>query len=436
MANPEHLARLREGVDAWNEFRKYAPQVKVDLALADLSEMRLVGANLRLVKMNAASLQGAKLKGANLNRVQLIDADLTGADLRNSLMRGANLTRATLLRANLTSADLTWAKLNSANLSEASLWRGNLRKADLNLARLCGTDLRASALLDACLDGAIATGVKLWETQRAGWSIRDIDCECAFWDEETSEPTSYAPGEFERLYSDQTYIELFYQGGVSTFELNTLPALLQHIARLHPDTNIRLKSIEETGGGAKISISVGNADSETAERIQADAIQVYQAQLALRDSELVRLRIQQEYLEDFVSERLVRAMLTAGAPQNVFNAPVTGVVIAGGESKVDFHQVVNDNSAILALLEKLMSRYADLGLSGANAAKFQSELQIASTELEKKSPDKSILSKSIGLIQKLATEALTKAAGKLGESAATDWQTWLHQLGQIISHLK
>jgi len=45
----------------------------------------------------------------------------------------------------------------------------------------------------------------------------------------------------------------------------------------------------------------------------------------------------------------------------------------------------------------------------------------------------------IGLefIRKLATEALTKSAGKLGEAAVSaDWSGWLHQLGQLIHQIK
>jgi hypothetical protein len=135
--------------------------------------------------------------------------------------------------------------------------------------------------------------------------------------------------------------------------------------------------------------------------------------------------------------KLIPAMLTAGAPQNVFNAPVTGVVISSGQSKVDFHQTVNDNSALLALLEKIMARRSDLRLSKAKAAKLKSELKSATTELQKQNPDQSVVSKSIGFIKQIAHEALKGAANKLGgEVVSADWQIWLHQLSQFIPHLK
>ncbi|MGB7546412.1 MAG: pentapeptide repeat-containing protein [Terracidiphilus sp.] len=491
MANAEHLARIREGIGAWNEWRNQHRDLEIDLSGANLSLRELAGtnlrganlsgidfhgSNLRAANLRRANLRGANLREASLRGANLIRADLRGANLREANLRnanlsgvdlrglnlsgmnlsGTNLSRAKLSRANVSEMNLRGMNLNGANLggtnlSEMNLRGMNLSGADLRGADLRGTnlsranlskanlgraDLRSATLQWATLDGVNARGMKLWESLRAGWSIKGIICESAFWDKEANEPTKYAPGEFERLYSDQTCIELFYPGGVSTFELNTLPALLHHLASLHSGANIRLKSIEETGGGAKISISVGDADPEKTEKINADAMQVYQAQLALREDELNRERIEKIYLERLLFGQLIPAMLSAGTPQNVFNAPVTGVVISSGESKVDFHQTVNDYSRILALLEKIITHSADLGLSTADATKLESEIQSATTELQKPSPNRSIVSKSMDFIATIAKEAVTKAAGKLGESAVYDWQSWLHQLGQLVHHLK
>jgi uncharacterized protein YjbI with pentapeptide repeats len=413
---------------------------------ADLSRARLDGVDLANAYLSRANFSDAHLADANLAEANLAGANLRDADLTNSHLCGANLTGADLKQADLTESNLANANLSNANLAEASIFRGDLSNAvlaraelhhaNLRRANLSAADLRSANLQRANLDGANLTNTRLWETQRAGWSIQGVICECAYWDEEASVPTCYAPGEFERLYSEQTCIELFYEGGVSTFELNTLPALLHHLASLHPNSNIRLKSIEETGGGARISISVGDADAETADKIKADAMNVYQAQLALRDKETERLQIERDYIERLFLGKLVPAMLTAATPQNVFNAPVTGMVIAGGESRVDLHQTINDNSALLALLEKMIDRRADLNLAAPEASRLETELHSAKAELAKPRPDPSMLAKSVNFIQKLATEALTRAAGKLGEQAvSSDWQSWLHQLSQYASHL-
>ncbi len=477
MANPDHLARLLNGARSWNEWKRENWKIRVDLSRArlvdaNLEDADLHGANLSGVEATRARMAGANLGSANLRGANLAEADLTDAKLWQANLRGARLEMANLVRAELKDADATGAHLaeatlnnanlrfaklcgadlsgadvrtahldnadlNGANLTGAALFRTGLNLADLSGATLTGADLRAANLLQAKLNGCIANDVKLWESQRSGWKIEGIICKRAFWDKNAQEPTNYEPGEFERLHSEQAYIELFYQGGISKFELNTLPALLHHLASLHRGANIRLKSIEETGGGARISISVGDSDPETVEQVRSDAMQVYRAQLVLRDNEILRLETEKKYLESFVSDRLIKAMLTAGSQQNVFNAPVYGVALSSGNSSATVHQTVNDNTALLALLDKLLEHRDDLGLSPSEADRLESEVQSAQAELAKREPDGSSLSRSLKFVQKLAGEALTKAAGKLGEQVvAADWSAWLHQLNQIVLHIK
>ncbi len=101
------------------------------------------------------------------------------------------------------------------------------------------------------------------------------------------------------------------------------------------------------------------------------------------------------------------------------------------------NQTVNDNDAILALLEKIMERQADLHLDHAEAGLLEAEVDAAKTELEKGAPNPSMLSRSLKFVQKMASEAATKAAAKLGEQAlSADWPSLLHQLNQFVVHLK
>src|ERR1022692_3498514 len=87
MANPEHHAKLREGVRAWNEWRE-----RESVLLPDLS--RLNGRN-------------ENLAGANLNGVNLTESDFVGASFS-----GANLVHANLSRINVSQADFRGANLN------------------------------------------------------------------------------------------------------------------------------------------------------------------------------------------------------------------------------------------------------------------------------------------------------------------------------------
>jgi uncharacterized protein YjbI with pentapeptide repeats len=122
---------------------------------------------------------------ANHEHVELVRRRIWGElDLLEFCdLAGADLQEADLSRARLRGADLSGARLWRANLREANLREANLREADLRRANLTGAILGAANLMDAVFDGSIITNACLWETQRAGWSIRGVVCEAVYWDE-------------------------------------------------------------------------------------------------------------------------------------------------------------------------------------------------------------------------------------------------------------
>jgi hypothetical protein len=131
MANKEHLAILKQGVEVWNKWRRENPNVRPSLEGANLSRTKLSGANLRFSILNIADLS---------------DADLSETNLGNAKLREANLYRADLQLANLHGADLKFANLSDANLANASLRGCNLSNADLSLSNLQGVDLSLADL--------------------------------------------------------------------------------------------------------------------------------------------------------------------------------------------------------------------------------------------------------------------------------------------------
>ena len=46
MANDEHVARLKQGVDHWNAWRQENDSIEIDFIKANLSEANLAGAYL------------------------------------------------------------------------------------------------------------------------------------------------------------------------------------------------------------------------------------------------------------------------------------------------------------------------------------------------------------------------------------------------------
>ncbi|UCG57561.1 MAG: pentapeptide repeat-containing protein [Phycisphaerales bacterium] len=66
MGNPEHIAIIKQGVEAWNSFRQEKPNVTPNLSGADLSEANLEHADLRYGQLGESDLTGAKLRSAKL----------------------------------------------------------------------------------------------------------------------------------------------------------------------------------------------------------------------------------------------------------------------------------------------------------------------------------------------------------------------------------
>ena len=134
MANEEHLARLKQGVDAWNQWRN-----KSGGTVPDLSRANLYGADLFDVDFHGVDLHGANLDAANLSRANLHGADLHDADLRVANLHGAILDRANLYGTDFHGADLRGASLREATLHGADLHGADLRRASLREAHIAMT---------------------------------------------------------------------------------------------------------------------------------------------------------------------------------------------------------------------------------------------------------------------------------------------------------
>jgi hypothetical protein len=183
MANPEHLAKLLEGVEAWNRWRKRNLTIKPDLSgadlsganlhRADLSEANLGGALLSRADLRSAKLSGANVKGVDLRRTDLNGADLSGAKLIEANLLGKNLSGTNLRGANLGGANLYATNLSGANLSGANLSMANLSKANLRMADLGQARLTYAALIETNLEGANLTGcgvygISVWNAKLDG----------------------------------------------------------------------------------------------------------------------------------------------------------------------------------------------------------------------------------------------------------------------------
>jgi len=121
MANDTHLAVLKQGVAAWNQWRAAHAAARPDFSSASLRSL-----DLAKVDLSGADLRQADLRGAILSGAVLIGADLAGANFFKSVLDGADLFGANLIGARL-------------QLLASQNWQSAVRDPELD----CGTPIPA-----------------------------------------------------------------------------------------------------------------------------------------------------------------------------------------------------------------------------------------------------------------------------------------------------
>lgn len=170
MAIPQHLDVLKQGVQAWNDWRSQNPDDEPDLAGARLSTADLREANLRETDLRWADLSGANLSGANLNR-----ADLRRANLSRTIFHLAKLSEANLSETYLSGADL-----RKSDLRKAFFIRSDLANADLSASDCQRADFRWAYLIKARFSGANLSGANLIEANLTKSELKQANLGEAF----------------------------------------------------------------------------------------------------------------------------------------------------------------------------------------------------------------------------------------------------------------
>jgi len=162
MANPEHLAILKQGVEQWNAWRDEHPAVRPDFSPDLPWSAKVIEFSLEGMTLGDANLGMADLRGANLRRADLQGADLSWADFTGFVhieMVKFSESEAAAPRAHFTPpADLRGANLRGANLAGARIDAAYLSGADLSLTQLGLVNFRGAKLDGVNFSGARING--------------------------------------------------------------------------------------------------------------------------------------------------------------------------------------------------------------------------------------------------------------------------------------
>jgi hypothetical protein len=156
MANLEHLAILKQGVEVWNQWREDNPDVIPDLSSAQIGWLSLPGinfykANLYEAKLIASELGSATLEKANLRKSNLSGADLTQSNLNEANISVSNIYWTNFSEASLYEADLTGSILIKANFSKANLAKVNFTGSSVGWTIFGNNDLSSVRGLDSVI---------------------------------------------------------------------------------------------------------------------------------------------------------------------------------------------------------------------------------------------------------------------------------------------
>ena len=208
MANPEHVAILRQGVEVWNQWRKDNLDIRPDLHMADFT--------------------GADLTGANFYCVEWGRGKLSHAHLRECVFAASNLFAVDFGWSNLTGANLSKADLSLAHMNDCVLSGVNVYGTVFYLTGLRNADLSQSSLNHAIFDHTILDGTDFSQTTSATNVFSNVDLSTAKGLETMKHVETSSIGIDTLLKSRGKIPDVFLRGcGVPEKLIAALPSLLE-----------------------------------------------------------------------------------------------------------------------------------------------------------------------------------------------------------------
>ncbi|MEM1308193.1 MAG: pentapeptide repeat-containing protein [Cyanobacteria bacterium P01_H01_bin.153] len=251
VSNRKHLAKLKEGIEVWNQWRKSTPEVEPNLTSANLCDAHLSHGNFRDTCLRAAALSYAYLDYADLSRADLSYARLNPTYLDQADLSHADLSHARLNGADFIGANLSNAELVNADLDGANFIGANLSGANLTETQVLNTKFQKATLTGACIADWQISNSTCFEDVRCEYIYRTYDSQAgAFTDRLPVDPKStFQPGEFKQWIAVR-------QGALDTIDITFTEGIdwpaffqsLQTVRQQYPDANVAMRAVEEKNG--------------------------------------------------------------------------------------------------------------------------------------------------------------------------------------------
>jgi uncharacterized protein YjbI with pentapeptide repeats len=458
MANEEHLAMLKRGVEDWNEWRNKYPDIIPDLSEEDLTGQSLIainfsGANLHKVilfqtklvsaNFNKADLSEAILDEAILVAANLSEANLTKAHFYKTCLRGADLTKANLKEAtfreadfrdrissktgkvltNLSGADLTKADFCRTSLFDTNLSRANLSEANLSEAQALSTNFEGATLTGAC--------IKHWNIN-SETNLENVICDYIYlkYNQQERRPhdhnKNFAPGDFFKLVQKAlNTVDLIFSDGINWQAFLTS---FQQLQSKCGSDELAIQAIEKKSSGAfviRVEVPLDTNKAEVEKYLKRE----YKIQLkAIEDRYRLKLKAKDNEIEIYKQQStdlLELAKLAASRPINISQIQgnnmdgdrytVTGndnQVVQGQNIRATQKNQTNKNNEeeltpaqVVELLAELEEKIQQSTLPENVKDKTLKSLGASSVEAQEQEPDKQLFAGNL----KRATENLSQA---------------------------
>lgn len=173
---------------------------------------------------------------------------------------------------------ITGVDFRSASLKRAKI--KNVRVTDDDLS----VDFRESDLRGAQLSDVNLASIHMWGTRFDDWVLSRFICPTVFWDEDALKPERYSPDEFSRAFASKQNIKIQFPGGMSTVDLITLPLYIQQLQNMYPGTTLQIRSIEDVGAGACVTVTVESQESSSEANLEEEITKIKASIDEIRES--------------------------------------------------------------------------------------------------------------------------------------------------------